>query len=154
MLGASGKITIGNNVFIGINTIITRNVTVGDNVIIGAGSVVTKDCVANSVYAGNPARYIMSTEEFYAKRQGLQVTEAKALAVEYYKRYKKKPPEEVFFEYFMLFKDEVNDVHSCFKKQLKLCGNYEESAIYMRNHKKSFQDFEEFMEYCLSGEGI
>lgn len=54
MLGASGVVEIGDNVFIGMNTIIERNVKIGNNVVIGAGSVVTKDCEPNSVYAGAP----------------------------------------------------------------------------------------------------
>ena len=39
VLGASGRVEIGNNVFIGMNSIICRNVSIGENVIIGAGSV-------------------------------------------------------------------------------------------------------------------
>lgn len=62
-----GKIMIGNNVFIGINTIVLPNISIGDNVIIGAGSVITKDIEANSVYAGNPAKYICSIDEYCSK---------------------------------------------------------------------------------------
>lgn len=53
---------IGNDVFIGAHTIITKNVTIGDNVLIGAGSVVTKDIPSNEVWAGNPARFIRKRE--------------------------------------------------------------------------------------------
>lgn len=53
-------VTIGNNVFIGVNTIIMPGITIGSNVIIGAGSVVTKDIPDNSVAVGNPARVISS----------------------------------------------------------------------------------------------
>ena len=35
--------------------------------IIGAGSIVTKDVPANSVVAGNPAKFICSTDEYYEK---------------------------------------------------------------------------------------
>lgn len=56
ILGASGKISIRNNVFIGMNTIVLRNVNIVDNVIIEAGSVVSKDCESNCVYAGNPEK--------------------------------------------------------------------------------------------------
>ena len=38
VLGSAGKVTIGNNVFIGMDTIILKGVTIGNNVIIGAGS--------------------------------------------------------------------------------------------------------------------
>ena len=68
VLGASGYVEIGSNVFIGMNAIITRNVFIGDNVIIGVGSVVTKNCESNGVYVGNPARRIMSIDDFYAKK--------------------------------------------------------------------------------------
>lgn len=81
--GASGTIDIGNNVFIGMNSIILRNVTVGDNVIIGTGSVVTKDCEPNSVYAGVPAKRIMSLDDYAKKRTQAQAKEAKSLALKY-----------------------------------------------------------------------
>ena len=58
---------IGNNVFIGMNAIVLNGVEIGDNVIIGAGSVVSRDCPSNSVYAGNPAKYVCSLEEYYNK---------------------------------------------------------------------------------------
>lgn len=45
---------VGNNVWIGANTVILPGITVGDNAVIGAGSVVTKDIPANVVAFGNP----------------------------------------------------------------------------------------------------
>jgi len=50
-----GKIRIGDNCFIGMNSIILPNVKIGDNVIVGAGSVITKNIQSNVVVAGNPA---------------------------------------------------------------------------------------------------
>ena len=41
ILGASGNVSIGNNVFIGMDSVITRNVKIGDNVIIGGGGVLS-----------------------------------------------------------------------------------------------------------------
>lgn len=67
------SVTIGNNVWLGGNVIITPGVTIGDNAVIGAGSVVTKDIPDNAVAAGNPCRVIrMITEEdkkFYYKNR-------------------------------------------------------------------------------------
>lgn len=60
-------VTIGNNVFIGANTTVLPGVTIGDNVIIGANSVVSKDVPSNTVYAGNPARFIKPLEEYIDK---------------------------------------------------------------------------------------
>ena len=67
-------VKIGNNVWIGGNSVITPGVTIGDNVVIGAGSVVTKDIPANVIAAGNPCRVIRPiTDEdrkyFYKKRE-------------------------------------------------------------------------------------
>lgn len=61
-------IEIGNNVFIGSNTIILPNVKIEDNVIIAAGSVVTKDIPKNSVVGGNPAKIISSFDDYVKER--------------------------------------------------------------------------------------
>ncbi|NEW60760.1 acyltransferase [Sulfurovum sp. bin170] len=60
-------IIIGNNVQIGSGVTILANTTIGDNVIIGAGSVVQKEVKSNSIYAGIPAKYICSLDEFKEK---------------------------------------------------------------------------------------
>ena len=51
-------ITIGNNVWIGGNTVVNPNVTIGNNTVIGSGSVVTKDIPSDTVAVGNPCRII------------------------------------------------------------------------------------------------
>lgn len=58
--------TIGSKVFIGAGSIIMPGVIIGDEVVIGAGSVVTKDIPGNSVYAGNPAKFMMHTDAYIA----------------------------------------------------------------------------------------
>ena len=62
-----GIVQIGDNVFIGAGSIVLCNTRIGDNVIVGAGSVVTHDIPSNSVYAGNPAKYICSFDEYQNK---------------------------------------------------------------------------------------
>lgn len=64
-----GKIVVGNNVFIGMNSIIMPGVNIGSNVIIGAGSIVTKDIPDNSVACGIPARVIETIDEYYEKNK-------------------------------------------------------------------------------------
>ena len=54
----SAPITIGDDVFIGANSIILKGVTIGDRSIIGAGSVVTKKIPSDEIWAGNPAKFI------------------------------------------------------------------------------------------------
>ena len=53
-------IIIGNDVWIGFNSIIMKGVSIGDGAIIAAGSVVTKDVPAFSIVGGNPAKIIKS----------------------------------------------------------------------------------------------
>jgi len=62
-----GKITIGENCFIGDSVIVLPCVNIGPNSIVGAGSVVTKDVPPGTVAAGNPARVICSLNEYLEK---------------------------------------------------------------------------------------
>lgn len=55
-------VTIGDNVFIGANTVVRKGVTIGEQSIIGAGSVVTKDIPPRSVAVGSPATVIGTVE--------------------------------------------------------------------------------------------
>ncbi len=70
-----GKVTIGNNCFIGARTLILPGVTIGDRVIVGAGSVVTKDIPSNSVAVGNPCRVIKSYDEYMQSQRTLMTAE-------------------------------------------------------------------------------
>jgi maltose O-acetyltransferase len=54
----SKPVTIGNDCWIGGNSVICPGVTIGNGVTIGAGSVVTKDIPDNVLAAGNPAKVI------------------------------------------------------------------------------------------------
>ena len=56
-------VTIGDNVWIGGNTVILPGVHIGSNTVIGAGSVVTKDIPDWVIAAGNPCRVIRSITE-------------------------------------------------------------------------------------------
>lgn len=64
-------VTIGDNCWIGGNSVICPGVHIGNNVVIGAGSVVTKDIPDWSVAAGNPCRVIRkitdADRKFYYK---------------------------------------------------------------------------------------
>lgn len=64
-----GRVTIGNRVFVGAESVILPGVTIGDDVIIGANSTVTHDIPGNSVAVGAPARVICSLDEYLDKEK-------------------------------------------------------------------------------------
>lgn len=64
-----GRVTIGNNVFIGAESVVLPNVKVGNNVVIGANSTVTHDIPDNSVAVGSPARVISSLDAYIEKER-------------------------------------------------------------------------------------
>lgn len=57
------EVTIGDNVWIGGNTVICPGVHIGNNVVIGAGSVVTRDIPDWTVAAGNPCKVLRQITE-------------------------------------------------------------------------------------------
>ena len=74
-----GRISIGNNVFIGTRAIIMLGVSIGDNCIIGAGSVVSKSVPDGMVVAGNPGKIVCQTIDYYNKNKiyGVKMKEIK-----------------------------------------------------------------------------
>jgi acetyltransferase-like isoleucine patch superfamily enzyme len=59
---STGHIAIGDNVFVGSNTIVMKGVTIGDDSVIGAGSIVLHSIPAGVIAGGNPARVIRPLE--------------------------------------------------------------------------------------------
>lgn len=68
----TGRITIGNNVYIGLRSMILPGTTIGDRCIIGAGSIVTKDIPINSVAVGTPARVLRTVDSYIEKLKDIQ----------------------------------------------------------------------------------
>ena len=67
------EVTIGDNVWLGGNTVVCPGVHIGNNVVIGAGSVVTRDIPDMVIAAGNPCKVIRPITEadrrFYFKQE-------------------------------------------------------------------------------------
>lgn len=57
------SVTIGDDVWIGGNSVINAGVTIGNRVVIGSGSVVTKDLPDDVLAFGNPCRIIRKIDE-------------------------------------------------------------------------------------------
>lgn len=65
-------ISIGDNCFIGMRTILLPGTKLGNNVIVGAGSVVKGQFPDNVMIAGNPAKIIAKTDEWAKKHLRLK----------------------------------------------------------------------------------
>jgi acetyltransferase-like isoleucine patch superfamily enzyme len=53
-----GRIIIGNNVYIGPNSVISRGITIGDMTVVGAFSFVNRDIPSHSITVGQPAKVV------------------------------------------------------------------------------------------------
>lgn len=145
VMGSAGKVTIKDNVFIGVNVTILKGVTIGKNVVIGAGTIVNKDIPDNSVVAGQPAKRLMSIEAFYQKRLEAQVSEAKELVREYRKVYHKEIQEDLLEDFSFLF-DHKEPIPDSWDKKMHLLGNYEESLGKWRKFPKRYASVQEFLD--------
>ena len=92
-----GKISIGNHVYIGANSLIMPGVTIEDNVLVAAGSVVTKSVPSGYVVAGNPAKIICSIDS-YIERNLKYNTETKGKNFEYKRELLKTLPDDKFIK--------------------------------------------------------
>ena len=139
-LGGVAPVTIGNNVFIGINTIILKGVTIGDNVIIGAGSVVTRDIPTNEVWGGNPAKKIMTLDEFYQKKKMQSKQEAVLLA----KRVQEDPTLSYGYlrEYEPLFVDYKT---ASVQKLFQNTGYADKCNEFYASHNRECNDLEDLL---------
>jgi len=61
------RVVVGNDVFIGVYSIVLPGVRIGDRVIVAAGSVVTRSVPDGAVVAGNPARIIGRFNDYERK---------------------------------------------------------------------------------------
>lgn len=68
-----GKVVIEDWAYIGSYSQIMPGVTIGEGSLVAAGSVVTKSVDPHTVVAGNPARFVCSTEEYFEKNKKYNV---------------------------------------------------------------------------------
>lgn len=141
------KVTrIGDNVFIGMSAVILMGAVIGDNVIIGSSAVVSGEVKSNSVYAGNPAKYLYSLDDYYEKNKRGFVSSAKVYAQQFYVKNKRYPKIEEMNIYRTLF---------CSEEELKayvLNANYIGVSLESKKHIKmnfpyDFSSVEELLDY-------
>lgn len=147
-LGGVGSVTIGNNVFIGMHSIILKDTTVGDNVIIGAGSVVKGKVEGNSVYAGVPAKRIMGLHDYYRKKKDVCEAEARNCVQMYKEAFGKNPDEYVLREYFWLFTEREKKPSVEYEGLMKRTGYYEKSKETFLKSPSQYNGYESFIQSC------
>jgi acetyltransferase-like isoleucine patch superfamily enzyme len=64
------EVKVGENVWVGMNSIILKGSHIGNNSVIGAGSVVSGEIPADCIAAGNPARFIRHLKDSPETEQG------------------------------------------------------------------------------------
>lgn len=146
VLGNQKMTKIGDNCFLGWGATILAGSIIGNNVIVGAGSVVSGKLENDSVYAGNPAKKIMSLEDFYKKRKSKQLDEAIDYIKKYEKCYGKMPQENELDEYFYLFSSDPSSVDS-FSRKMSLMMNEAESYLQFKRDERRFKCFQELIDF-------
>lgn len=151
VIGEGKKTVIGNNVFIGMNSIILMGAHIGNNVIIGAGSVVSGIIPSNVVIAGNPAKIIRTLEEHYIIRKNKMINEAKECVLAYFNRYGKIPLMDEIGAFWPLFLPRTQE--ALVKSGVNWHLNGDEPDKIMQDFISSdppiFNNYDEFINWCL-----
>lgn len=146
VIGEARETFIGDNVFIGIGSTICMGSCIGDNVIVGAGSVVSGKIPSNTVYAGVPAHFVCTLDEYYEKRKSKTVEEAKLYAKRFYEKYGCYPTEKEMGPFWQLFMP--RDIKTLRDKEIftKLSGDSEEEILdaFLKT-KPEFSSIDEFL---------
>lgn len=129
-----GRVTIGDNVFVGTNSTILCNTHIGNNVVIGAGSVVSGDLPSNAVYAGVPAVKICSIEDYYRKNLRLKEERPSFDQIRRWDTWREAPSEEK--EY----------MKKALEVYMSININIRELSQEAQNHFKMLEQDVEFME--------
>lgn len=153
LLAGGDYTSIGDNCFIGMNSIILSGRKIGNNCIVGAGSVITKDIPDNSVCAGNPAKIIMTIDEYNERRKQKYIKDA-ARNVKHFKEVHGRVPntEEMYgFSFLFLDKTEEN-WRKYFDGYLSIDNDVSDVRDAFFNTDKAFEDYDDFIRFCLGDE--
>lgn len=140
---------IGNNVFIGTNSILLGGATIGDNVIIGANSTVSGTIPNNCVAAGSPAKVICSLEQYREKRLSKYCAEAQTMLRIYFNKFHQIPSKEFMMEHYWLFENNLENLSPKIKDTFNwVKGSKHKSIERFLSHNKTFENYGEFVSSC------
>ncbi len=146
IIGEAGKTVIGDNVFIGMNSIILMGAHIGNNVIIGAGSVVSGKIPDNCVAAGNPCRVIRTLDEHYKIRKDKTIVECKKYFNCFIEKYNRVPTKKEMGPFFPLFLERSKEELKKENINIELNGdNSQEILEYFLKTKPYFKDYNDFV---------
>lgn len=150
IVGEGKKTIIGNNVFIGMNSIILMGTQIGNNVIVGAGSVVSGHVPDNVVVAGNPARVIRTLDEHYQLRKKKSFEEAHQYARDFFEYYKRNPTIQELDPFYPLFLERNMNAVLANKLTIRLGGdnNQEVADAFLQSTPYYAGGYHEFLEAC------
>lgn len=152
VVGEAGKTIIGNNVFIGMHSIILMGTHIGDNVIIGAGSVVRGNIPDNCVAAGNPCRVLCTLDDFYKKRKEKTLHEAVIYYKSFCKAKNRKPTVSEMGPFFWLFLQRTTEQIDINRVNVSLNGDEKEEII--ESFLKSTGEFSSYEDFTIYADEI
>lgn len=145
---------------IGDSASIAAGVTIGNNVVIGANTLINKDVPDNRVVVGNFQRVVSGIDSYLQKRRAAQLDEAADL----YGCWRRNspegkqgglPPKDIFSEFFWLFEPRTGGTLSepSFEAVMALRGTHELSFARFGQLESEFDSYEKFIEHLESALG-
>lgn len=139
---------------IGDSASIAAGVTIGNNVVIGANALINKDVPDNCVVVGNPQRIVSDIDSHLKKRRTARLDEAADL----YDCWRGNspegkrgglPPMELFQEFFWLFEPRTEGALSdpSFEATMALRGTRKLSFARFGQFEPEFDSYEKFIEH-------
>jgi Acetyltransferase (isoleucine patch superfamily) len=133
-------VEIGDNVFVGTRSIILGGTCIGSNVVIGAGSVVKGNIESDSVYAGVPAKKIMSLNEYKEKLRN-KLEDSAFSEVDYFlKKFNRFPSKFEMKNYSVLFSE--SEI-----QQNALGFSYGEYKRLLESTPSRYENYEMFLQH-------
>ena len=151
LLAGGKQTTIGDNCFIGVNAIIMPGKHIGNNCIIGSGAVITTDIPDNVVVAGNPAKVIMTIDEYYHKRKKCYLLDAKRNVRHYYEKHSCYPSSNELAGFALLYMERSEENYNkYFSSYLTIDNDVEDIKKCFFETKPLFESYEDFINFCMS----
>ncbi len=149
IVGEAGVTKIGNNVFIGMNSILLMGAKIGNNCIVGAGSVVKGEFPDNSVIAGNPAKIICTMDEYVKKRIRNMDDEGVEYVNTFISKYGRVPQINEMGPFFSLFLK--RDRNELLKNNISLNWSGDEESEILNsflNSEPRYSSYTEFLKHA------